>query len=756
MNDSYKSSGEIPLFDFTKTLFFLSGIFSLFAQVILIREFIAIFYGNELIIGVVTSLWMFSVFLGNRISTHFFKKNITLLTVTLLCMIFVTPFLLLTLKLIASSISTTSHIQAPLKTILISAVLTVAPIGILNGFLFPIGCAIAEKNKDCNALSFYRSETIGLLISGMLFAFFFARNFTNFKSLIILTNAITIAASILSFFHFKNKFKFIFLCVPMLLMLMPSTKTIARYEALSFPNEKLIKSVPSVHGNISVTKNLNQNNFYLNNFYQGCSDDILNSQLSSHLPLVVARNKHTLLYIGSLFDETLSQILTDTAVKKIYIPVEDYRVLDTVTPYLSEAQQRALKDKKVTLIKDNLRSFIKSSDDKFTFALINIGKPETGSANRFYTREFFQVLKKRLTDDGAIVIKFSQQKTYIPPEDAGLLQTIAATLQKTFPYTRNYINDMTLLCASLENILPADSDEAVSNFKKDITPKGYLHSNVVRDLFSQNSEKNFAKAVQSAETKKINTDLTPAAYNFTLQKQVTLYEGQHFLKGLMNISTKGWFVISCILAALFSPRKKADMSLNAAYSMSIISFACMLLLLCLIYSLHAVYGTAYIRISLLSAIFMGGIYRGTTYAQIAVSLPHQNVHTFLLRLIGIKITLMLFTGILCLFFFLSTVFIFPEMLQMVFWLLLAFYLGNFNGYGFGLIKNIRNSISTNGKETSSGIYGAEILGGSIGAFLCGMIFIPKFGIYQTCLIAVSFVFFSFIFTFTGHKYLKNP
>lgn len=742
-------------FEFIKIIFFLSGIFALFAQVILVREFIAVFYGNELIIATVTAVWMLAVFAGNRFAAIFLKKNLKVLLTVMLASIFITPFALLVLKLITSTILTTNNVIAPFKTILTTAFFTVLPVGILNGFLFSIGSGMAHQDKELNAVAFYRSETLGLLVGGLIFTFIFARNFTNFASLIYLTNAILITTCILSFIHFNTKIRFIFLLLPTALIVLPSTATISAYESLSFKNEKLIKTVPSVYGTIAITENKKQHNFYLNNFYKGCSDDKLNSGLNAHVPLCAVKNKSTLLYIGSLYDETLAQLLTDKAVLKIYVPVSDFAVLETIKPYLSEKQQLALTDKRVILLKESERVFLKNTDEKFSCVLINIGKPQTGITNRFYTLEFFKMLKKRLSADAVLVIKFKQNKTYVLPEDACLLLSIAKTLKQSFAVTKNYLSDMTIMCAAQTDVLPKNSDEAARNLKTDITPKGYLNQNMIKDIFGKKAEINFKEATKVTEEIKINTDLNPAAYYFNLQKQTALYTGKKISHAFINMSAKSWFIISCILAALFTPRKKADINATVLYSMTCLSFACITLLLCLIYSLHATYGTVYVHISLLTAVFMGGIYRGTTYAQIAVSLPNQNVHTFLLRLIGIKITIILFVGFLAVMFKLFTLFLPPKLLQMLLWLLLTFYLGNFNGYAFGLVSKIREMLPHKDKDLTGGIYAADILGGSFGAFLCGMVFIPRLGIYQTCAVAVSFVFFSLIFALSGHKYLKN-
>jgi len=44
--------------------FFLLGAYSIATQVLLIREFLVIFFGNELCMGIIFAAWLLSIFLG--------------------------------------------------------------------------------------------------------------------------------------------------------------------------------------------------------------------------------------------------------------------------------------------------------------------------------------------------------------------------------------------------------------------------------------------------------------------------------------------------------------------------------------------------------------------------------------------------------------------------------------------------------------------------------------------------------------------
>lgn len=744
-------------FIFLERIFFLNGIFALFAQIILVREFISVFYGNELIIAIVTAFWMVANVLGNRIAATFPKKSTMLTVILFLNAIVLLPCMLIFLKHLSGNFIDSSNTLTPLKNILWSSFFVIGPIGTLNGFLFSIGCGVTKKEHHANALNLYRRETAGFLLGGILFTFIFSSRFTNFETTIYLTYIMLITISFASFTHFKKSaIRLVFLCVPLILFFMPDASFFNAYEKLNFKNEKLIKTISGIYGKIQITEKNNQSNFYLNNFYLGCSLDLKTAQEDAFIPLCAAKEKTSVLYVGNLYNETLSELTKDKKVKSIYAPPLDIKMLNTIKPFLANTQQQALDNEKVTIPDEESRIFLKNTDTKFSTILINMGDPKNGIMNRFYTKEFFKLLKSRMTDDAVLIISLRHNQHYVSEADAHLLKSISSTLKSVFPFTKNYLSDMTLLTAAKTDILIKTSGQAAANLTIDKDTKTHINKRLIEIIFSEKAHEKFNHIINAATTNiPLNTDLRPVSYYFNLMKQSTLYGTEKFFKFTGNLRLAFWIGLSLFLSLIFYPKKKKDLPLTLFYNMSAVSFSCMLLLMCLIYSMHAFYGVAYYRISLITAVFMGGIYQGTTYADTTRSLKNQPLISFHLRFASLRFVLLLFTAFLMLVFLFFGKFLLPSAIQTLMYLLMGFYTGVFNGYSFGLLKYILEDFTGNPKTTSAKLYAFDIFGGSLGAFLCGSIFIANLGVFQTCTVAMSLVFFSIFFSLPEYKFLKN-
>ena len=65
--------------------------------------------------------------------------------------------------------------------------------------------------------------------------------------------------------------------------------------------------------------------------------------------------------------------------------------------------------------KDALR-FLKRNNKKYDVVLINLPKPSTIQLNRYYTLEFFQLLKKNINKDAVISLSVSSSGNYMNDE----------------------------------------------------------------------------------------------------------------------------------------------------------------------------------------------------------------------------------------------------------------------------------------------------------------------------------------------------
>ena len=87
---------------------------------------------------------------------------------------------------------------------------------------------------------------------------------------------------------------------------------------------------------------------------------------------------------------------------------------------------------------------MKTTIEKYDIVLINLPEPSTLQINRFYTLEFFRLIKSRLNPGAVISLGLPSTADYVSENAAQLNSTLYQTLQSAFkniiilPGQKNY------------------------------------------------------------------------------------------------------------------------------------------------------------------------------------------------------------------------------------------------------------------------------------------------------------------------------
>src|SRR5574341_2492059 len=116
------------------------GCYATITQVILIREFLTIFYGNELCLGVVFGAWFLGIAIGAFVGTkgeHNFKHALSVFTIMLLIMCFVLAVQVFSVRGVRSLLGVGVGEYIPLLPLLITSIGLILPFSFIIGFIFP-------------------------------------------------------------------------------------------------------------------------------------------------------------------------------------------------------------------------------------------------------------------------------------------------------------------------------------------------------------------------------------------------------------------------------------------------------------------------------------------------------------------------------------------------------------------------------------------------------------------------------------------
>ncbi len=152
------------------------GITALSAQIVLVREFIIFFHGNELSIGIILASWLLWSSVGSLLFgrlTDRIKKPIILLMTSELLLVFLFIGTFLCLRFITPVIHSIRGQIVSLQSIMLYSFSIPALFCLLNGFLFSLGCRILQKKHNSSAAigRVYLLEALGSAIGGILTSF---------------------------------------------------------------------------------------------------------------------------------------------------------------------------------------------------------------------------------------------------------------------------------------------------------------------------------------------------------------------------------------------------------------------------------------------------------------------------------------------------------------------------------------------------------------------------------------------------------
>lgn len=136
---------------------------------------------------------------------------------------------------------------------------------------------------------------------------------------------------------------------------------------------------------------------------------------------------------------TLREVLSHPAVKRAVMVDIDEEVVALSRRYLPGFSRGAFEDKRTELYHVDARDYLAKSPDRFDIIIIDLPDPvEEGPAYLLYTREFYQIARERLTDNGVMAVQAG------PTSLTDLLNFTAVnnTLHSVFPVVSPYKADI--------------------------------------------------------------------------------------------------------------------------------------------------------------------------------------------------------------------------------------------------------------------------------------------------------------------------
>lgn len=400
-------------------------------QILLLRELLMVFRGNELSIGLILAAWMAWVGVGSRLGTFLADRAdhpLFLLSLSAAGVSLILPATILLVRGLHRFFQVLPGTYLSLPDMALSCFILLAPVGLFLGAQFVLLSRVwreSDRAEDTSgAGKTYAVEAVGTMIGGILFTLLIVRYLDSLQAA-VLAGMLMLTANLL---------------MPRTLALgaarssmrlRPALLGLLAFAALAFPflervdnwahgfqwqyfapQHQLVEIHQSKHGTIAVMRREDQYSFFQSGHLvlTTAGPEALTPGLEeqeaatfAHLAMVQHENPKRILLIGGGLRGTLREVAKHPVERIDYIELDEV-LTKAAQPYVPSTTREALADPRVHLIHTDGRLFVKTTPEKYDLIIVDLPDPATAVLNRFYTQEFFREAKALLNPGGVFII----------------------------------------------------------------------------------------------------------------------------------------------------------------------------------------------------------------------------------------------------------------------------------------------------------------------------------------------------------------
>lgn len=689
---------------------FVTGAAAVTAQVVLVRELIAIFGGNELIYGLIMAIWLltyaFGAWLGgrlaDRITSHLsafvFTQSITMLLL---------PAMIFFVRGSRSLFGIQAGVIPGLPAIAQISLAALFPVTLVLGLQFALG-SIILNDKGRGIGSAYLLEAAGSFTAGLGLSLVLL-NFLNSFALAALL-ALLLAASIFLLTGPRRAWLLLLIAG---LLLITSSYCEKSADRLAWRGFALVSAADSPYGKLAVTKERNETNYFLDGALLFSTADQPLAEEFINLALIMRERPQDVLLIGGGFGGAIGEVLKYPVSRLDYLEL-DPQVIRLAAPHFPPPA--------VVHAADGV-GFVNQTANRYDLIIIDLPDPYSALLNRYYTREFYQQCRKILRPGGILAFKLSGSADFMGTETRQLNTTIFKTVSQLF-------NQVTIIPGN--NIYFFASDHQLAPDPKKMRPTQFFNAAALRVDLSPDKIKYVRRAIGFDERTRINTNLQPVSYYQALLLWASYFNPavKYFLYTLLQIPFL--CVVAVVILGLLLVRFIRPLRLPVL--VAALGFVGMSTQLLIILAFQSRYGYLYQALALLTGAFMAGLALGSYYINRNYGTFGSTGRALLAIITGLALfILFLITGITQ---FDLPAFIFP---------LCSIVTGGLIGALFPIAVKVGERSRAGVGRLAGTLYSADLFGSAAAALLVTIFLVPVYGIIATGAISLLILLLVLLF-----------
>lgn len=688
-----------------------TGISSVVTQLLIIREFLAQFQGNEFIIALILFNWLVLGGIGTILARWVIRdlwvataNRLGWLSLILAGMpavqILAIRFLRDVFFIHGSSVG--------FYPTLSYSFLIMAPYCLMIGFVLPYSLFVIRAEKpDYPGARIYIIDNLGDVSGGALFSFALVFLVTPLKAVFLANLPLLLTAFLLLSRNFFRSRIAIYLGAGMTFIILIAG-IFLEPASLFQPSGKLVYYKESRYGRIEVRKDQEQFTLFVGGAPLFGTQNLSMAEETIHYPLAQLPRVQNILLISAE-----GGMMTEL---EKYRPASiDYVELD---PKVAEVEFRFKMIKKIPglkVINQDGRAYLADSNKIYDAIIVNLSEPDTYQINRFFTDRFFDLARRHLARHGVLSFAMKGFENYLAEPQRQKLSSLYNTVNDYFKHVLLLPGQkIFFLCSSQ----PLNTDIPALLARKNIPTryiKGYYYGNLTQERIER------LNALIDPLTPK-NRDDYPQLMRLMFQ--------QWFAK--FSTSPTGFIAILAVVCMVYLIRISAE-----EFVLFSTGFTVMGSELLVIFAFQIFFGYIYFQIGLIVTVFLAGLLPGAWFG-----------HRFRYRS---KQTLAFADGLLILLMGMLIVALRQGSygLPVSFFLFYGFVVSLICGFQFPVALYLRGGDAPAVTQTFS----ADLIGAAFGTLMTSVVLIPYFGIIRTVAGLIGLKLLSIMIIFG--RYEKN-
>lgn len=718
-------------------------------QILVLRELLVLFYGNELSTGLVLASWLVWTAagsgLGARLSARLREDEMTLFLGLLLLALLLPP----TLVWIRSSRLVWSIPLGELVTagfmFLISFSAT-AMFCLLSGFMFTRCWKIylaSPPNQEARPISIYLGEALGAAMGGLLFYFVLLPQVSNFVATCLTSLGILIVAAAL-----LRPWRYIKSTRPSILLSTAFISAILVTFALNADQldrishrwqwgSALVAVQDTPYNNLALLEDANQFSLFGNGLWFFTIPDPKTAEYAVHLALLQHPLPRRVLLIGGGVVGLVAEILKHPGIEHVDVVEPDPQITNLTVAYLPKTLTSPIHDQRVEFHPLDAGLFVRASNDAYDVILSNPGDPMNAELNRFYTVEFYQNVGRLLNSGG--IFSFAVPATdIVGPVQVRLLRSFYHSVHSVFPEVLVCLADSARFFATdQKGLLTDDPQKLVARIAARHLDLQYVREYYLFDLLSPMRLDYLRALLKGGPSQSLNKDFAPTCYfnNLLLWASQLHPKLEKALVGLTGIRILWfWLALVTLLTGLTAISWTGWLGLTIPCQLSVLIMggAQLVFEIVLLLVFQILEGFVYQQLALIVTFFMTGVALG---AGIQSFMASQLVDSRR-WLIAVQCAFTGYVFIVLRIFLLmhesadKTVGILPAP---VIFSLLAGVAGILGGLHFALAVRVISASNAASAVTAGRVYAIDLIGAAVGSVVASIYILPVYGVATTML-----------------------